>query len=634
MRRFIEWSLSSLMLLAAVVFVACSDDDKEAVEPLAPIFENPFEIRGVVGVIETMEFSSEVEWSVSSNAVWCTLSIDGKNFAYDVVSGAGDALLYVKIGDDAHQFSESCATLTMVRRGNKETIATVCRTPKDYELRVLDADGEECQSIAVSSDGELQFSVEANFDFGVSEKLVWIDDFTVKSEEQNSFRRTFSISVNDKYVPFPCKDVITFFNSDSTALFPYDVTYSGMDAKVIRIDGENPWGWNLSADGSVFSAVNSISGNALSYDGAVTYNVTALNYDCRYICFSEAEDSLLQLMEPKDSWLKVTVDYEDASKVSISGEPYPAETEGERKGYVVALPAATYDSIMSIYSSVQKISFIDSVYNNVMIEVTQVSDYIDLSAGFTVMQGMVNELDCFEESDPAFLSLLKEKYSLDKVYSVSADAGAYLQVFTHLSERVWEAWNQECTFAIDSEGNEINLKELSFEVAMDAEENYYLSVKALATPVIIVLRGINGEYLKALVIKSGITLDPGTGFDVKYMMIQDVPCALETDMELAAYIIERFGTKEIYAVTERVGRTLQIFPHLTEEQWIGWLESSVKAIDFDGNEIKLSELSYEVAMNDNDEFYSSTKIKKNPYVLLFLSPEGEAIKAIVIRPKS
>ena len=132
-----------------------------------------------------------------------------------------------------------------------------------------------------------------------------------------------------------------------------------------------------------------MSGDSLQYDYSVPYKVTTLNYDCRYLCFNEGEDSALELMESSDSWLKVNVDSEDASKVSISGEPFPAETEGERKGYVVALPAAMYDSIMALYESLHDVSFIDSVYNNVMIEVTQMSDYVDLTKGFTVMQGLL-----------------------------------------------------------------------------------------------------------------------------------------------------------------------------------------------------------------------------------------------------
>lgn len=634
MKRFKEWTLVSLMLVAAVAFAACSDDDKEALEPLTPIFDKPLELQCKEGGLEKIDFNSVSAWSIASDAIWCTLSTDGVTFAHDIMGSAGEAAIYIKIGGEAQQFTQSVATLTMMRRGVKETIATIYRSPMDYTLRVVGADGEEYNSIALSSSGVLEFSVEANFDFGVSEKPLWIDEFSVTTDENNARRRTFRVSVSESFEPVPCKDVITFFNSDSTATFPYDITYTGMDAKRIKIDGENPWGWNLSADGMLFSTVNAMSGDSLFYNGSVPYKVTTLNYDNRYLCLSEGEDSTLYLMQPEDSWLMVSVAPEDASQVSISGAPFPAETEGQRKGYVVAVPAATYDSIMALYNSLKDVSFIDSIYNNVMIEVTQVSDYVDTSKGFTVMQSMITELDCFEESNPAMLSMLKEKFDLDKVYSVQADAGVYLQVFPHLRESHWEAWSKEATLVLDADGNALSWEDVNLEIAMDAEDNYYISLKSLTEPIVLVLRGVNGKYLKALVIKSDITLDPGTGFDILYMMIQKVSCSLETDMELAAYIIERFGTKEIYTVSSRVGRVLQVFPHLTDDVWEGGSIDAICIVDTEGNDIPLKDVSYEVAMNDEEAYYASVKVKKTPYIVVFLSRDGKGLKALVVRPQS
>ena len=634
MRRFSQWMLLSLTAVTLFAVAACSDDDKEAMEPLAPIFEKPLMLQCTAGAMEQIEFASVAEWSIASDAIWCTLSTDGTAFANDITGGAGEATVFVKVGNEAQDFTESVATLTMMRRGNKETIATVHRTAMGYSLRVIDANGEECSEIAVSATGVLEFAVEANFDFGVSEKPRWIDEFTVNTDKENLYRRTFRITVADEYEAIPCKDVLKFFNSDGTAQFGYLLSYSGMLPERIKIEGENPWGWNLSADGSLFSVLNTMSGDSLQYDYSVPYKVTTLNYDCRYLCFNEGKDSALELMESSDSWLKVNVDSEDASKVSISGEPFPAETEGERKGYVVALPAAMYDSIMALYESLHDVSFIDSVYNNVMIEVTQMSDYVDLTKGFTVMQGMTTELDCFEESDTAMLAMLDEKYSLNKVYAVSADAGSYLQIFPHLGERHWEGWTEDATLIIDADGNTISHRDVNFEAGMDANDNMYISVKTLSKPIIVILRGVNGDYLKALVIKSGITLDPGKGFRILYMMINSVPCALETDMELAASIIEQFGTKEIYRVESRVGRVLQVFPNLSDSEWEGWSEKAIKIIDTEGNDIPFKDVNYEVAMNDQDEYYANLKVKKSLYIAIFLAPDGKAIKALVIGPQS
>ena len=118
------------------------------------------------------------------------------------------------------------------------------------------------------------------------------------------------------------------------------------------------------------------------------------------------------------------------------------------------------------------------------------------------------------------------------------------------------------------------------------------------------------------------------------MMINSVPCALETDMELAASIIEQFGTKEIYRVESRVGRVLQVFPNLSESEWEGWSEKAIKIIDTEGNDIPFKEVNYEVAMNDQDEYYANLKVKKSLYIAIFFAPDGKAIKALVIGPQS
>lgn len=631
MRKISEWLIMCCVALSMATFAACSDDDKEA-EPLTNLFDEPLKIRCEAGSVVPLDFNSPVAWQAVSGAIWCSLSADGTNFSYNVSGNAGNSRIYITVNTDAQMFEETTSSITLVRGSQQEHIATVYRSAKGYELKLIDAKGNVCDTILITSKGTVDFSVEANFDFGVSEKPVWIDEFTVTTDAENPMSKNFRMSVSEERMPFPGSATIEFMNNDGSVTYPYTINFTGMEPDIVRISGAAPWGWTLSSDGTIFSTT-SISGEKSEYDGSVPYTVTTLNHDCRYLCF-ELHDSTLQFMQPTDSWIKVATDRADASKVFVSGEPYPAETEGERTGYIFAVPAASYDDFMAMFNSVNNLSFIDSTYNNVLMEITQISDYVDLSKGFTIINNMAETIECFPESDTLYTRMLKEKYNLDEVFAVSVDAGNRINAFTHLTDRHWEGWNSDNTLITDADGNEIEKSSVGFEVAMDASDNYYFSLTASSKPMIIILRGVDGKYLKALVVKSGITLDPGTGFVVKYKMIEDVECTLETDMELAAAIIERHGTREIYSVTTRVGRTLQMFPHLTDEEWGGGNYGSTLVFDTDGNEMDLADVNLEVAMDSEDNYYVSSKVKKKPYLLVFVGLDGKNIKAIVIKPQS
>lgn len=618
--------------ISAVMLAACSDDGGDE-KILQPLFEEPLKINCNVGDIKELEFNSSESWKLSSSAIWCRLSDDGENFAYDVTGIPGNNKVYIAVNGEAQEFAETVAQIYLFRGAMKEHVATVYRSPNAYKLSLADDAGNICDTINIASKGFTSFSVDANFEFGVSEIPEWLSKFSVTPDDKVKNRKSFYVSVDEAVEPFPCSAILEFINADSTVSFPYVINYTGMDSLKVKIDGENPWGWSLSSDGGIFSCNNAISGKEIVYAGSVPYTVKTYNYDCRYICLQENGDKLT-LMPLEVSWLKVHIDDNDASKIQISGEPYPVETEGERKGYVVAVPAASYDGFIAMYNDVQNLSLIDSVYNNVLIEVTQKSDYVDLSKGFTVLRNMYEPLDCFEESDESYLALLNETFGVNDVFAVSVESGAHISAFPHLTDRHWEGWNSNNTLVLDADGNEIDKSAIDFEVGMDVQENYYISVTAQIKPIIIVLRGVNGDYLKALVVKSGITLDPGTGFDVKYKMIEDVECNLETDMELAASIIERYGTKEIYSVKSRVGRTLQIFPHLTDEVWGGGTLGSTLAFDTEGNALELADVDFETAMDAEDNYYVSSMVKKKVYMLVFVGLNGENIKVIVIKPNS
>lgn len=628
----IENKLLSLLFLsvAFVFFAACSSDNDDSTTMLPPVFAEPINLSCNVGDVKEIEFNSETSWSITTGAIWCKLSLDGENYMYDVSGEAGTSKVFVKVGDEALDFNEASTVLTITREGQKEVIVNIHRSPKDYLLSLTDESGETCDKIKVASNGTVSFNVEANFDFGISEKPEWIDEFVITTSKEIPNKKNIYAVVSENFEAFPCTGTLLFMNSDNSVSFPYEISYSGMEPALIEIEGVNPWGWSLSSDGMTFSNSSSLSGEKIEYKGSVPYIVKSFKYDSRYLFFQEEGNDIV-LMYSDEAWLKIEINSEDASQVAVTAEAYPPLTEGSRKGYMMAVPAALYEEFIALYNSNPTVSFIDEKYNYVMLEVTQTSDYVELTKGFDVNDAMFNKLDCFAETDEAYLAMIKEKFNISEVYAVSAEPGMYIHAYPHLTDLHWEGWNVENTVVVDAEGNEIEKSTVAFEIGMTMTDEYYISLQAQTFPIVIALKGVDGSYIKALVVKSSLTLDPGTGFTVKYRMVEDIPCELETDMELAAFIAKNYGVKEIYKVSTRVGRTLQIFPHLTEEEWNGGEVSSIKIIDTEGNPIELADVKYEPALDANDDFYASVIVKRNTFIMIFVDVNGKNIKAMVVR---
>lgn len=630
MKIYNKWFSVILVALSFAAFVSCSNDDDNSAPVLSPVFDEPLLLSCNAGDVECIEFESETDWSLSTGAIWCTLSLDGENFEYDVNGSAGEAKVYVKIGSEASDFEETTTCLTLLRQEQNEVIANIRRSPKHYELSIVDEHGNVCENIGIERNGIVSFDVDANFTFGVSEKPEWIEDFIITPVQGSVNKKNIYVTVSEKFEPYPCSSTLVFMNHDGSAVFDCPISYPGMEPSVIKIDGVNPWGWTISADGQSFTNSASLTGEKIEYTGALNYNIKTFKNDSKYMFFEESGNTIS--MQPAENfWMRIEVEASDSSQVSVVADAYPAQTEGSRKGYVLAMPAMLYDEMLAQFEANPTTSFIDEKYNYVILEATQVSDYVEPYKGFYVNDAMLNKLDCFEETDATFLAMLQDKFALENVYAVSADAGMYLHIYPNLTDDSWEGWNPENTIIVDANGNEIDKTAVSFEPGMNMNDEYYMLLQALAEPIAVVLKGVNGEYLKALVVKSSLILDPGSGFDVKYRMVEDVPCELEKDMELAAFIANNYGVKEIYSVSSRVGRTLQIFPRLTEQEWNGGDVSAIIIIDTEGNPMLLSDVKYEPALDADNNYYVGVNVKRDTYIMIFVGVDGRNIKAMVVR---
>lgn len=629
------------MFVAAMscVLVACNDNNESGNVVLKPIFDTPLRLSCAVNESKEINFTSDTEWKLVSGAIWCRLSLDGENFSYSVSGKKGANTILVKVGDEAAEFCESATELKIIRQNNEETIATVLRAPEKYLFSIVaveESEEKELQSIAMNENGSVTFNAYANFNFGITEIPEWLSDITVSKIDNNPYRRELSLKVLSEYEPFKKDGRLKFEDEGANASFVYDIVYPGMNPRKIQIEGDAFENWTLSGDGSTFSNKNAVSGKEILWNDSVVYNVKALNYDCRYLFLQEDGENLLQMTD-EDGWLAVTQNSDSPAEVYVTGKAFPENMEGSRKGYVFAFPAAINDSIMELYAAAPDLSFIDTANENLMMAVIQVSDYVDLTKGFSVLVDD-EATECFKESDKAMISMVNSLYDVSEVYAVSADSDAKITAYTNLTYGNWSNDDMKNIAVLDATGNIISdpVSAIGLELVTTADNEQYFTLTAQAKPVVVLLLDDNGECVKALVIKSSIVLNPGTGFEIKNMItLENVECNLESDIDFAAALVKRYGTKEIYTVCETVGYSIYIYPQLSLEEWNVESTESVIIADADGATIKPAEVKLECGEDpDNEGYYYATLVVKNRVlVVVFVGTDGANKKILVVRPK-
>lgn len=619
------------------LFVACAQNETEGDGLLKPIFDEPVKLSFVADESKEINFNSDADWKLLSGAIWCKLSLDGENYSYSVAGAKGNNRVYVSVNDAAADFNESSTDIKLVRGSNEEIAAVVTRAPKEFALSLSSGEDKQLQNIAIDENGSSTVNVEANFTFGITEYPEWLSELTVTKGANNNSKQLV-LKVLPEFEPYECAGKIKFEDEGGNVSYLFDVTFAGMNRHKIVIDGDGSDGWTLSSDGVTFKNKAPLTGKEIIKENGVKYSVKAFNYDCNYLFFEQQGDNLL-LVDAADSWLKVEKSADNPAAVTVVGTPYPVNVEGLRQGCIVAVPSADNDSIMGLYNATPDASFLDLVHDNLLINVTQVSDYVDLTKGFRTFVGMDTPAECFAENDQNIISLINSKYNVSEIYAMSVEEGTRITAYTNLYDSDWAGYKTENIILLDASGNVISdpRAAIGYELAMNESDEYYMTFIAQMTPVIAILRNDAGEYIKALVVKSSLVLNPGTGYEVKNMLtFENLACELETDEELAATLVKRYGTKEIYTVSEKVGYFIYVYPQLSNDEWDVASTSSLFIADIDGTVIPSSEVKLECGEDPETEeyFYAALMVKKRILVLVFVGRDGENKKILVVRPIS
>lgn len=352
-----KYWLVLMALVSVSVFTACSSDDDDA---LTPVFPQVQTIAGAAGDELDFTFDANMNWSLSSSAIWCKL-VQGDNTAFVLNGAAGKQTVKVKLTADEESKEMSVAQLYLTMGGQKITVAEVNRSAVGYELKVFvkSSNGEE---IDVTSTGITvgykniagqpiynKFYVKSNYRFAVTNTPAWVDieggfmvgtpnketEGGVAFKENAGVSAKYAITKDDNYT-------ITFTSEDGKAAVTVPVIFGGMTADIMDITypTSNQWAvWNVSMDGAVYtqngSSLNNDATNAFTFNNFVPFKLSTLNDAYQLVVFETSDKGLIEDM---------------MGAVQLQGEKGDMKLtvaplgSGSREFFVYALPQSVFDS--------------------------------------------------------------------------------------------------------------------------------------------------------------------------------------------------------------------------------------------------------------------------------------------------
>ena len=353
-----KYWLVLMALVSVSVFTACSSDDDDA---LTPVFPQVQTITGAAGDELDFTFDANMNWSLSSSAIWCKL-VQGDNTAFVLNGVAGKQTVKVKLTADEDSKNMRVAQLYLTMGSQKISVAEVSRSAAGYELKVYVKTSEN-EEIDVTKTGLTvgykniagqpiynKFYVKSNYRFAVTNTPAWVDiegGFMVSTpnneaeggiafKENAGLSAKYAVAKDDNYT-------ITFTSEDGKAAVTVPVIFDGMTADIMDITypTSNQWAvWYVSMDGAVYtqngSSLNNDATNAFTFNKFVPFKLSTLNDAYQLVVFETSDWGLREDM---------------VGAVQLQGEKGDMKltvaplASGSREFFVYALPQSVFESL-------------------------------------------------------------------------------------------------------------------------------------------------------------------------------------------------------------------------------------------------------------------------------------------------
>lgn len=428
--RSMSW-IMALAMMFIVSFTGCSDDDEEGAS--APVFPESKSISCNAGETKEFTFDANLNWKLTSTAIWCKFVKDGADEV--ALSGsAGKQTITIKATDDDQKPGEAGVAKIELEMGNKKAvIAEVTRSAIGFELKIYDAEGKEIKQLELGYQTYIPFKVKANFRFAASDFPEWValengSLVGVANKEVQGGLKIVEDQQREKY-PIEARDenAITFSDEAGKASFSFPVFYKGMTpGKIdIKTPTNNRYGWTVSLDGKTF-----IQGDATTESTTTTiqeqmsFTITTAEDKYEIVFLEKTGRNTMILMDPSNKWIQHTG---NDGNVNLTVKPLDPEQDSkqERTGYVLALTKDDYENIKNDLISTLTTNTaegIDIAYKyqqaNLMIQVTQKEIKDNNEVSFSAVNGKTfAPIECtLYEGENA--EELRQKYGMQNIWEI------------------------------------------------------------------------------------------------------------------------------------------------------------------------------------------------------------------------
>lgn len=501
--RSMSW-IMALAMMFIVSFTGCSDDDEEGAS--APVFPESKSISCNAGETKEFTFDANLNWKLTSTAIWCKFVKDGADEV--ALSGsAGKQTITIKATDDDQKPGEAGVAKIELEMGNKkEVIAEVTRSAIGFELKIYDAEGKEIKQLELGYQTYIPFKVKANFRFAASDFPEWValengSLVGVANKEVQGGLKIVEDQQREKY-PIEANDenAITFSDEAGKASFSFPVFYKGMTPGKIDITklSNNPYDWVASLDGKTLTQ------GEVSVQDKIQFTVKTFKDEYEIVLMEKWTTGEIHLIEPSDQWIHYTKDKGtvDVTIDELVIDPYGLQ---ERTGYVIALTKEEYESIKDNIEDVltekkEDSNEYDIVYKygqaNLLVAFTQ-KEIKDADEQFRIKLMGYLPVEYSEVTNEEILGYITSEYGVDKVYSISAiDGGAHL-INPLLSAEEWEG----DVILINEDGDDVTGFDTELGSGEDGGMYYSITIpQNYQKNLYVIFKGTDGTNKKALMI--------------------------------------------------------------------------------------------------------------------------------------
>ena len=432
MKYISKWYIACLAMAFCCLVSACSEDEEQA--PVEVSFTAPGEfdmsaLDSCESIINSFELTANGAWSLYSDKMWVKLSLERDGWYFnDLKGGEGVHTVYIKVSNDARDFDDAQATISLVTDDKTQNVVTIYRKGMEHAFALLSSEDEVIDTIKIGTGASVLVIPDANFEYSLLSYPNWLD-------EPQAFSGGISMDVSSPYIPYEQEGTVRFGNLNDSVFFEYPIVYTGMDPNVFSIDGEyTPWNWKVSLDGKTFvqESLSASGENAeVIVENTLQFSVMCFHYDYKLLSL-QVNDGKLVLIDENESWILASQDENDLSQLSVS---VAALESGSRSGYLFAVPAAKYNNFMdSLAISNDVETFIDSNDSYVVAEIQQ-KEFRDTD-GFIITDANGADVSCIVEEE--YYEAFKSDFTIEDVMACNLVPGESYTINSKLTAEDWD----------------------------------------------------------------------------------------------------------------------------------------------------------------------------------------------------